>query len=423
VVRPGIDGTAFDPEALANDIGGLGDDVDAYAISHAWYGYAQEALPRPGKLPGSSQPITDRTLHRLPRHMTTLIFRHYPAMARRYQAERLQQEGWFDDAGWNIAERDDRDWKRVGQELRSKHPAEKGRIGTQKSWSQDAWNKAQFAWKKHGLDNKLLLTTADEENYRNLAKRFWDRMYVMKRATPPEVVPDKKLTRREKKMQADAMFGMPPAQEPNLTEDQEKELYAAQYLFEWKFYRGVSNFDAHYHRSLVESQPITVAVRKLFFQAEELDLSGNWPRALDIYRQKRTFPGQDSEPRTPLEAWRDLVLLKNQAYRDLDDTQQQAAEIQLNYLDVYDKEGGREQKELLGRAAAFIPLLPPITVEEFPYSIVQGPFDVTDEEGEPLINPVNMARVLERKGRPVFRPPSPRPSERQSRPDRPRTAP
>ena len=34
----------------------------------------------------------------------------------------------------------------------------------------------------------------------------------------------------------------------------------------------------------------------------------------------------------------------------------------------------------------------------FPLAIVVGPFDGTDEEGEPLISPDYMDRVLDRKG-------------------------
>src|SRR5207244_2997123 len=42
----------FDPDALSSD-STVRDDADAYRTSHAWYCYAMEPLPPPGKLPGN----------------------------------------------------------------------------------------------------------------------------------------------------------------------------------------------------------------------------------------------------------------------------------------------------------------------------------------------------------------------------------
>ena len=110
----------------------MSDETDAYAASHAWFCYAQEPLPPASALPGSSEPITDQVHHAQPRHMTTLIFRNYPAQGCRYMAERLQEEGWYDDEGW-----DTRDWFEgtatsglVGKQVK---------VGGGKAWSLDAW--------------------------------------------------------------------------------------------------------------------------------------------------------------------------------------------------------------------------------------------------------------------------------------------
>src|SRR5262249_7447277 len=49
----------FDPDALTS-ASPLTDDVDAYLASEAGYAYAQEPIPEPDKLPGSTKEITDR---------------------------------------------------------------------------------------------------------------------------------------------------------------------------------------------------------------------------------------------------------------------------------------------------------------------------------------------------------------------------
>src|SRR5207248_3008206 len=102
-------------------------------------------------------------------------------------------------------------WKRVGQELRKKVPAEKGRLGTQQKWSLEAWRVAKQAWDSHGHANKLVFSRqALEQDTRDQARRYWERMYALKKATPPQPLPaGQKLTRRQKRDQADAIFGMP----------------------------------------------------------------------------------------------------------------------------------------------------------------------------------------------------------------------
>ena len=60
--------------------------------------------------------------------MTTVIFRDYPAQAQRFTAERLQDEGWFDDSGWEIP-----DWFRdAGDRFTDGAPAVVGnaQVGT-----------------------------------------------------------------------------------------------------------------------------------------------------------------------------------------------------------------------------------------------------------------------------------------------------
>src|SRR5207245_2302633 len=70
-------------------------EYDAFAAARTWYKYAQEALPPASKtIPGVTEESVDRFRQRTPRHLTTIIFRDYPARAQSYVAERLEEEGW-----------------------------------------------------------------------------------------------------------------------------------------------------------------------------------------------------------------------------------------------------------------------------------------------------------------------------------------
>jgi hypothetical protein len=182
----------------------------------------------------------------------------------------------------------------------------------------------------------------------------------------------------------------------------------------------------HYQRALVESRPETVAIRKLFYRAEQLASVGSYDTALDLYTQPPKegadpvpFPNS-TEVLSPLEAWRKLVLLRreHERYAEHDETQQQAAEIQIAYLDLDDLVNGRRRKATLHKLAVGL-LLPLPTKraeleEALPRPFVVGPFDDADRDGEPLISKPNMDRVLERKGR-LPRPQPAAPPERSKR--------
>jgi hypothetical protein len=387
----------FDKTALDWD-SPLGDGVDAFAAAHAWYCYAQEPLPAPDDLPGISKPIIDRARQRRPRNMTTLIFRNYPAQGRRYMAERLQQEGWYDDDP-------DDDGSTQGYDLRAWFPKEvevKGQpvalwpvqVGGGRKWSLEAWQKAADAWKKHGEDNHLLLTPLEEENLKQQAEPFWKRYGMQPNARPPEL------------------------REEDLPPEERKGYHAARYLFEWSFYTGVSNFNHHYHRTQVEATEATVRARKLFYKADSLELVGSPGPALDLYQQPRERPWADGRRHSPLEAWRELVLLPHKDFRRDSFVQETTAEIQIRYLQLYDRRDGRVRKEQLGAAlVAWAPSLNrhpaarvlavalPRWSDVFPRPVVPGPFDVKDAEGVPLVDRRSLETVLDRMNLLPRRPP------------------
>jgi hypothetical protein len=363
-VLPPAHANPFDTEALTAD-STFRDDTDAYTVSHGWYAYAMEPLPPPGELPGNSEPIKDRSRQRMNRYMTTLIFRSYPGQARRFMAERLQQEGWFDEEAWDVS-----DWFEQAGELAGKEV----KVGGGTKWSEDAYRKASLTWRKHGEDNHLIFPrAAAEENARRLADRFAARYGLVPGAPVP-----------------------PNLREDELPPEQKEELKEARWMFEYNFYRQVSNFPHHLVRTAVESNPETVACRKLFYKAERLNLDGFPERALEEYRNPKEVPAWAGKKLSPLEAWRDLVLLKNREYRRDMFVQENAAEIQVRYLLLFNRFDGKKWKEDIGKAAKFLPLVPKFTHDTFRPPIFQGPFDVADSEGMLLVNDGNIDTALDR---------------------------
>ncbi len=373
--------TPFDSNALTS-ASTLGDADDPYTVAHAWFAYAQEPIPDPSALPGIPKPITDRTTQRRPRHMTTLIFRNYPAQGRRYHAERLQEEGWHDEEKWDASE-----WFSRGRTVR---------VGGGANWSQVAWERAFLAWESHGKDNHILFDdAAAEENMKKAAEAFARRHNMM-------------------------LYGNPPAlDEGKLDAEHLRQYKAAQFMFEYDFYRRVSNFPHHYNRCLVERKPETVAARKMFYKAERRNMAGEPQKALAIYttpitaaaaREDETL--KPLEGHTPLTAWRDLVLRKNKEYRRDSFIQEQTAEYQTHFLLLENRFRGRDLKEKLVKVAALLPLVPKMDPEVARPPIVDGPFDgVADEEGVLFLPDHAVESIMDRLGLPARRRRGPAPGE------------
>ena len=355
---------AFDSEAITS-ASTLNDTTDGFAASQAWFSYAQEPLPKPGLLPGSSEEITDPARQRRPKNLTTLIFRHYPAMGRRYMAERLQSEGWFDGEGWDATHL-----------FRfSKEPGHAGKqflLGQGVKWSGDAWSRAKAAWQKHGVDNHLVfLSPAAEQTMREDALKFASEYKIREFSPPPQLA------------------------EERLSAEQLRQYRAAAFMFEYEFYRTLTNFHHHLIRSIVEALPETVLCRKLFYKAEQTNLDGSPLEALRIYAAPVDFDGKLLDPLT---AWRERVLLENKEFRRDTYIQETTAEYQARYILVWNRYAGRRIKEELLKVAPLLPLVPRFDPETFRPPIVKGPFDVSDKEGFPLIDPQQNHLVLERMG-------------------------
>jgi hypothetical protein len=379
----------FDPKALTS-ASALTDDVDAYLVSEAWYAYAQEPIPDPADLPGSTREITDRARQRKPRYMTILIFRDYPAQAHRYIAERLQQEGWYDEDGWEIGP-----WGRLF--LDGRFPdGTPARVGTGRKWSLDAWRKAADMWKDHGERNHLILEPAEEKNRTDGAEAFRQKF--------PGLAPNQ----------------VPPLRADELDPDTRRQYEDYRFMADYRFYRQVSNFAHHYHRALVEATEAAVEARKLFYEAEMLNLAASPVQALERYEDPRA-----------LRAWKEQVLLPNKEFRRDSFVQEQTAEIQWRYLQLWNREHGRRLQDVLVAVAAVVAgaeasgapvqevaalgarLLPASRPDLFPDPLIVGPFDGTDREGVPLIDAQVRQMVLSRLNLAINRRPTPPPAAQE----------
>ncbi|MGL4552995.1 MAG: hypothetical protein ACRC33_17610 [Gemmataceae bacterium] len=351
----------------------LGDETDAFLVAGSWFAYSCEPIPAPDDLPGSTKPITDRAHQRRPKNITTLIFRNYSAQGRRYHAERLQEEGWYDEQPWDVTEWFSRAPDFSGRDVK---------VGGGRKWSQLAWQAAYQAWRAHGEDNKLLFASQEEEaNMRAKAERFQKLVPPGPNGQPGAISPDRL------------------ASDPVLKDAQ----YAAKYIAELTFYRQVSNFMHHYNRCFVEQNPETVGCRKAFYGAEKLNFSGDPFQALRAYREPTADPAWGGQTLSPLVAWRDLVLKKNRDFRNDSFVQEATAEIQLRYQLLENRFEGQELKQKLAKASSVVPLLPPLNPESVPGPVTPGLYEIVDDEGKPYVPEAVFQQVVDRMNLPSRR--------------------
>jgi hypothetical protein len=358
------DRTALHDESL------LLDEHDGFQIARAWFSYAQEPLPKPGKLPGSTEPIENPVVQRLPKHMMTIIFRSHPCLAQRSTAERLMDEGWYDDSGWAIP-----DWFReTGDRFADGKPAV---VGGEHAWALDAWKTARDRWYDFGKVNHLLLEPSELENLEKRANAFAAKKHLR------------------------SLDQVPTLREDEMDPETREEYFALRFLREWNMFKTLCNFEVHYNRAQVESDVATNKARKLFFEALEAQrLRNNESEALRKYQDP-----------AGMKAWRDKVLLSNKNFRSDSLIQEQTFEIQLRYVDLYSRLHGRNFKAQAVRmllmplqnppGGGACPLglaswLPPLIEKSWDNPLLGGPFDGTDDEGQPLISEMARKQVLQR---------------------------
>src|SRR5262249_8137358 len=331
--------------------------LDAYTIARAWYGYAQEALPPPGDLPGSSAPIKARLCERIPTNMAQIIFRSAPALAQNHVAERLQEEGWYD--GEPLVPQD---WFRDAPGYRDK-PVKVG--GKVEGWSQLAWAKAYKSWYDFGTANHLRVDDREMERRQAEAKKFGEEFHLREGEAPENLDPE------------------------TFTKEQKRGWEAVLFLLAYETARHHCNFAENLLRASMEQDAKAVRARKLFYEAEQARLARKANReALEKYEQPEA-----------LQAWRE-ILEQNNDFRQLTSIQEGTFETQLKYLRAYRFIHGDNLptdlalEAFLGQAAAPAPLGADWTLlslysrpQFLPEPTLLGPFDYNNSQGEPLIHP------------------------------------
>src|SRR5262249_53398219 len=155
--------------------------------------------------------ITDPAHQRKPRYMTTAIFRDHPAQAARYHGEGLEEEGWFDDTGWDIP-----GWfEEHGDKFSDGRPAD---VGAGKAWARDGWRRALAKWEDYGERNHMELPPNELENYRNRANAFREKMGLT------------------------STSGIPELREDTMSPEDRENYRALRFLWEYDFYRRLTNF-------------------------------------------------------------------------------------------------------------------------------------------------------------------------------------
>jgi hypothetical protein len=332
----------------------LDDTIDGHVVARVWYGYAQEPLPGADVLPGSNKPITDRVHQRRPKHMTTLLFRNYPGLAQSAAAERLAQEGWF------APDREEEEKARA-----ESRDAEESWEFPEDSWFKDRNNK--FA------DGKPARLKLEKDEH---ADRVWERAYRIWVALGEANHLEFRSDREAAEMYEDARkycqeYGIavgtqlppPPGGVESLKGDEKRYFEAARYMFEYKFYRDLSNFAHHYYRAKVESEKATIAARKLFYQAETAYLKGNLREAREIYERPAAIDawrddvllGGERDPKThTLHPRQGVKPIVHRVFREDMSAQEYAYETQLRYLQFFNEQFGVQIKKGVARTWGFM---------------------------------------------------------------------
>jgi hypothetical protein len=345
------------PDALTTADERLKDYQDANIAARAWYSYAQEPIPPPERgVSGFHKPIVDRIRQRPPKYIAEIIFRHYPARAQSYAAERLQQEGWYDTSGWEIPNWFDGWMDEQGQ-------PKKVVIGTDPGQnSLAAWQQAYNMWKDHGDSNYLLFSVEALEGYARKMQKYLEE-FAQHYPPAPGGAP--------------WPIAYPPDVQPYY--DAYRTVTSRQTNL------SMTNFNHHYQRARVEAEAETVTARKLFHEAEAKRLTADLIQARAIYEQPEA-----------MQAWKNKVLLApgHKEFRRDDEIQEQTYEVELKYLELVNE----QLKSDLTRLQPFIPLLPKTSADVFSdWIVTKGPFDIEDDEGVPLISENVMKQVQTRR--------------------------
>jgi hypothetical protein len=146
------DAQKFNPNEITDD-SDLGDDFDNYCAARAWYGFSQD-------------PINAGKQRRSGMHRS--LFQSYPARAQAYYGENLENEGWFDETGWEISDWFPRDAAQPRAGTRTVT------VGKGRTWAMDAWERAYHMYVDYGeaarirVSDRKSLSDAEQKDYERL---------------------------------------------------------------------------------------------------------------------------------------------------------------------------------------------------------------------------------------------------------------
>lgn len=140
VSRYGVQWNELNVDSPSSD---LGDSLDNFAVSRAWFCYSQDPL---------DDPNPDH--RRRPKQLATVIFSGQPSRAQHYLAEHLEKEGWYDEKGWEIPK-----WTFPTDQNRPDGPTSSITVGKGTFWAGQAWENAYKMTVDRGEKSGLSLDT------------------------------------------------------------------------------------------------------------------------------------------------------------------------------------------------------------------------------------------------------------------------
>jgi hypothetical protein len=284
----------------------LEDHVDAYMVARAWYSYAVEPLPEPMWIPGRYKPITDPVRQKIPK-FTTQLFRNYPARSQSYAATRLDEDGWYDDKGWLIT-----GWFPNDKFISDGKPA---LVGGGRAWAHDSWEEAHRLWKEIGEKHGLHLEVHQVRDLIAKAEAFSKENDVPRNQPPPDI----------------------DEHNPYLTEG----LRAFIFMYNYEYYRRLTNFSHFLAQAQVFALPETVEARARLYLAEHAKADGDRRQAIEEY--EKALPAYNE------------ILKKHEEFRADGSIAEEALEHELSYLALCRELHGRQWKQALA-AQAFLGL-------------------------------------------------------------------
>lgn len=228
-----------------------------------------------------------------------MLFRNYPAIAQSYAATRLEDDGWYDREGWTITR-----W--------FKDAAGKDRpvvVGNTHDWTKDAWQAAAELWLGIGREHGLYLSAEEERNMIVLAERFV-KEHKIPNAPPPDILDPE---------------GLDPG------------MRAFIFMWNYKFYRDLSNYPHFLNRAQTFALPQTVQARKHFHNAIAAKIAGN--RRLAIEEFEKALPAYNE------------ILKTHETFRLDDHIAEETLDFEMGYLTLCRELYGRQWKQALATQA------------------------------------------------------------------------